>query len=408
MARFSYKGVGADGKADEGWVDGRDTSEAYATLQSRGIAVFELNEGGASGTKIPWYARDIPLGRQGYGPADQAALAELIATLSKLGLPLTEMLRIMAANTANPSIRNHVERTSARVADGVPLAEAFEAAGAGFSPMFLQISRVAGVANTLPASMEDVARYLRRAEQTRSKVSSALIYPSILIVAGCVLMAVIVIYLAPALAPMFSALGRPMPSGLSMFLWIGAGFEQHGLFIVLTLAVGLAVIVIASLSDAGRRAKARLALRLPFVGSINRDALLLRHVSALAMLLRSGMPLVEALEASANLGEVSPYEPTFHAAAGSLRDGGRASAVFQAEPSMSELFQDLFSVGEAANRLNDTLPTVVQVLEQRLDRGIQRTLQILTPALTVILGGLIGVLVYSVMGAILDINAVAL
>lgn len=407
MARFSYKGVDADGKTDEGWVDGRDTTEAYATLQSRGIAVFELNEGGETDTAIPWYARDIPFGRQGYGLTDQAALAELIATLSKLGLPLTEMLRITASNTTNPSIRNHVERTSARVADGVPLAEAFEAAGAGFSPMFLQILQVAGLANTLPTSMADVSRYLRRAEQTRSKVLSALIYPSILIVAGCTLMAVIVVYLAPALAPMFSDLNRPMPSGLSMFLWIGAGFERYGLFIGLTFAAGLAVVVIASLSDAGRRARARLALRLPFVGSINRDALLLRHVSALAMLLRSGMPLVEALEASANLGGVSPYEPTFRSAAGSLRDGGLASVVFRAEPSMSELFQDLFSVGEVANRMNDTLPTVVQVLELRLDRSIQRTLQILTPALTIILGGLIGVLVYSVMGAILDINAVA-
>ncbi len=407
MARFSYKGLDPNGDSESGWVEGRDSGDAFATLQSRGIAVFELSEGEARAATDPWYLRDISLGGSTYPLGDQAALADLISSLSELGLPLTETLKLIAANTGNASIRRHIERTSARVADGEPLADAFDAAGRGFAEVFVQILRVAGLANTLPSSMLELATYLRRTDQTRTKVLSALIYPAILIFAACALFVVIVLYLAPTLAPMFASLGRPMPAGLGLFLDLGTFMNRYGWIVGLGGLLCIGLLLVASTSARGRATRARLVWKLPLVGPISRDSLLLRHVAALDMLLRSGMPLADALEVSASIGRASPFQTSFSVAAQALRDGSSAGSAFKDEPSLPSLFVELFAVGETVNRLPTTMQTVVKLLTAQLETRLQRSLQVLTPALTLFIGGLIGLLVYSVMGAMLDINAVA-
>ena len=407
MARFSYKGLDPNGNSESGWVESRDSAEAFATLQSRGVAVFELSEGEIEGFTEPWYLREISIGGGSHPLSDQATLADLIANLSELGLPLTETLKLIASNTGNTKIRRHIERTSARVADGEPLADAFEAAGSGFAEVFGQILRVAGLSNTLPSSMSELATYLRRTDQTRSKVLSALIYPAILILAACALMVVIVLYLAPTLAPMFTSLDRPMPAGLGFFLDIGTFMSSYGWMVGLAGFVCAVALLGASTTEQGRALRARLLWRLPLLGPISQDALLLRHVSALDMLLRSGMPLADALEVSASIGRASLFQEPFRSAAQALRDGDTAGSAFKEVPSLPSLFVELFVVGEAANRLPTTMQAVVKLLTARLETRLQRGLQLLTPVLTLFIGGLIGLLVYSVMGAMLDINAVA-
>ncbi|MGJ8628525.1 MAG: type II secretion system F family protein [Sulfitobacter sp.] len=408
MARFRYKGFDAEGNADDGWIEGRDTIEAFAMLQSRGIVVFELKDAAAgSDQTVPWYAREISFGNKGYSLSDQAAFSELLGRLAELNLPLTEMLRILVANSQNGAMRQHVQRTATRVMDGEDLAQAFGASGTGFSGMFLQILRIAFVANTLPKSMQDLAGYLRRADETRSQVATSLIYPGILILAVFALLGVVSGFLAPALAPMFASLDRPVPAGLAFFLGLSNVFGQHWQMMILACGVLGAAVFLFFGSAFGKQRLAQVFWRIPFIGPINRDALLLRHAAALDILLRSGMPLAEALDAAADLGAASPFEDTFTAAAAELRSGRRASDIFKQDTLLPTIFVDLFAVGEEANKLSGTLQTLVNILDQSLRRRIQKSLQLLTPTLTIVLGGVIGVLVYSVMGAILDINTVA-
>ncbi|MEP4310536.1 MAG: type II secretion system F family protein, partial [Lentilitoribacter sp.] len=221
------------------------------------------------------------------------------------------------------------------------------------------------------------------------------------------LLAVIAGFLAPALAPMFSSLGKPVPNGLAFFLTLSTTFKQYWYLLLSSAGAAIVVSFLFFGSPSGQQRKARFLLRLPLIGPIRRDAFILRHTAALDILLSSGMPLPEALVAAADLGSASPFKETFNAAAIELRSGRRASDVFNADTRLPIIFIDLFSVGEEANRLNGTLQTLVNILDQSLRRRLQKTLQFLTPLLTVVLGGIIGILVYSVMGAILDINTIA-
>lgn len=407
MPRFRYQALDDAGKTENGFVDASDDSEAYALLRSRGLSVFDLDRGSASAAREPWYARQISFGDSQHSLNDQAAVADLIGMLADLRLPVTQMIEIVADRAATPSMQRHLRRMNAAVADGASLGDAFAEAGPGFSPVFAQLLSVAEAGNTLSTAMRDLAKMLRRSDRVRGKVSAALVYPAILLLASVLLVAMIGLYLAPALEPMFSALDRPMPAMLAGLMWIGETVQAQS---VATGIAGLAVVgtfLLGFVAPQFAGLRSRLVQALPLIGSIVREGQLLRHVAALGMLLRGGLALPEALETAGGVDHDSRYCASFVAGANSLRQGTSAVDGMRGDGRLPELALGLFAVGEEANRLSETSDTLAEILEQSVERRIERAMQLLTPVLTLLIGGVIGGLVFSVMSAILDVNTLA-
>lgn len=404
--RFFYKGVDHDGAKDNGTIDAADEFDAFSTLESRGIIVFELSDvaTGAADHR-PWYRRDIELFGSRLTLSQQASTAEMLSVLFKLGLPLTETLRLLEHGSDNPKVTRHFARTYQRVADGVPLPEAFADASSQFSPMFQILLRVSDAANTLPETMRELARYLRNQERVAAKLKGALVYPAVLILAAIGLILVIVFYLAPSLEPMFSAVDKPMPGSLAFFITLRDLLEEYG-WLVLSASVGGAFAVLILLTGAhGEPIRHSIVGRLPVWGVLSRKAQLLRQIRALNMLLRSGMPFADALETVAEF--LGTSGPDLLGAADALKQGGRAADVFGSDRALPPLVRDLIRIGEETNRLPDVLSSLAQTLEDQLEAETQRATQLITPILTLVLGLSIGILIYQVMGAILEINELA-
>lgn len=406
MPRYSYKGLDPSGREEAGSVDAPDEATAFALLQSRDISAFELVAGAGHAGTTPWYAREITLGRDRHKLSDQATVAELLGLLAGLNLPANQMLDLAADSAPTPALKRHLTRMSLSVLDGVSLGQSFEEAGQGFNPVFGQVLKTAEAGNALPSAMADLARMLRRSESVRGRISAALLYPALLIVAALAVVLLISLYLAPALAPMFEALGRDTPVVLGLLQRLGQTLLTHGALIAPSAVLALGAVVLLILSPNLAPMRARLLRRLPLIGPILDEGALLRTISALGMLLRGGVSLPEALDGAAAVDRHSPYGQAFQDGAESLRHGGRAVDGLRQHSGLPRLLVSLFAVGEEANQLDRTAQTLSDVLEKSLERRIARAMQLLTPVLTLIIGGGIGILVYSVMGAILDINTV--
>lgn len=404
--RFSYKGVDESGASDTGVLEAGSEHDAFMTLRSRGITVFELVEGDEpSRNNVPWYRRDIELFGSGLPLGEQATVAETMGVLFELRLPLNDTLHMLEHAVDSPRVRRHFVRTGQRVADGEPLAEAFQAAGAGFSPMFHILLRVSDAANTLSQTMSELSTYLRNQERVRAKLKSALIYPTVLVLASLGLLLVIVFYLAPSLEPMFSAVDKPMPGSIALFLSIGDLLREDGWLVLSVLvAVSFAGLIFTT-GWHGQNLQRAIIRRLPVWGRISRQAELLRQVRAINMLLKSGMPYADALETVARF--MGAGGAQFEAAAEQLKQGGQASEVFASDRALPAIARDLLRVGEETNRLPDVLASLSRSLEDRLDAATQKAMQTITPTLTLGLGLAIGLLIYQVMGAVLEINELA-
>jgi general secretion pathway protein F len=388
------------GEVQTGEIDSPSESASYETLRGLGITVVELHEGGHL-PNVPWYRREVALFGGGMSLADQAALAEQMATMFRVHLPVLQIMRIISEGATHSDTSIRLGRVARLVAEGMPLAKAFAQVGPKVKPLFLTLLKTAEQSDSLPEQLSELARLLRQQDQMRGQVATALVYPSILICAAMGVVLIVSLTLAPALAPLFEEQGREMPRALSVFLWLGQVLERSWL-VILGLMIPLLFIVVVGL----RAALRRLTFRLPLFGPLAMDAALLAMVRSLALMLRAGQPLTEALRTVADADRANPFAPEMAAAAQSLERGGRAHDALAANGRLPVMARELFRVGEEANALVPVLEALAASLSGNMEQGTQRALRLLTPILTLILGGLIGGLVYSIMGAVLSINEV--
>lgn len=367
-----------------------------------GISVVEIGDGGTLSVE-PWYRRDIEIFGGQLSLPEQSRLAEEMATILRARLPVLEMLRILAEGDQRPATRTRLLRVAHQVSEGTDLASAFERSGPKVSPVFIALLRAGQKSDSLPQQLSGLARMLRRQEKSRSQVITALIYPTILSLAAIAVVIVVSLTIAPALVPLFESQNVPLPRSVAAFFAFGKAIAATWPWVLGGVTAGtFATIVIL------KNNWANIAIRLPVFGALARDAALLTLLRSLSLIVKSGVPLAEALRATAKFDRAAPFAPTVHAAADALERGGHAHEAFHTDSRLPTTIRELFRVGEETNSLDEVLETLADAQADRLERRTQRLLRILTPILTLIIGAVIGMLVVSIMDAVFSVNALAI
>ena len=401
MPRFRYIAFDASGKREEGQLDMASLDLAWSRLSGLGLTVVDLSADDASQRHISEVfkaARPIPA-------MDQADLAEQLSVLLGAKLPILEVLRVAETTTPRAGLRRVLRRTGQLIQEGQTLPDAIADAGPGLTPLFSSIIRVGQGSNQLPEMMSSLAKALRRQEKLSTQVGGALVYPFILITGGIVVFLMMTLFLAPRLEVIFTSTNKPVPAELSFFVGFGRFLETWGT--VLALALAVCAFTGFAMARMRRAAIMRGIAALPILGPVVRDMSLTRLVTSLGLLLRAGVPIVEAMRQTSRSFPDQIFAATFDRAASTIESGRKGSEVFSQDSLISPLFRELYAVGEAANTLPDVLMAVATSLEDQIERRIQRLLALLTPMLTLIVGGGIAILVYSVMGALLSVNDLA-
>lgn len=408
MPKFIYQGVDDSGQIDSGTLNAGSERLAFDTLQSRGITVFELApEAERSRAVTPWYRRQ--LGSQKELPLDQqAAIADLLSSLFASHLSVTQVIQVATLGIQQKEIASQFKRMEQRVADGDEFSVAFEAESRKFNPLFTSFLKVSDASNALPQLLKQLADFLRSQHAVRQQFASAMIYPAILAVVSLALMSFVIFYLAPNLKPIFTSVGQEPPGALSTLLKINASITENSTLYLLLTGLACTVLMFLSQSNALKASTIRLISKMPIIGEQIRVISLTRLTKSLSMLLQSGLTLSEALKTSAAaMGGVDHQIDTFKKAAQSVEAGGSAASAFEADGQIPSIYKELFKIGEQANQLPDTLEMLSRTYAEQLKSQTQRLVGLITPSITLLIGGGVGLLVYSIMGAILEVNQIA-
>jgi general secretion pathway protein F len=252
-----------------------------------------------------------------------------------------------------------------------------------------------------------IAADLAKQEARRAALIEALVYPVFLVCAMFVALGVITFYLVPALMPIFENAEEKKPAILSALAWINALMTDN-----LDLIAGAGIVVIVSpfaLSrhPAGGRLFFDLLRKIPFLGTMIHKRAMTRYLQAVALLTGHGVPINQALGLGVKACPIRNYRPALEDIRKKVVQGAAFVASMKTAALLDESSLALISVGEEANRLPEMLDRAALLLERETTRQLDRMLKVLTPAITILMGGLIGSLVVSVMSAILSINDLA-
>lgn len=398
---FTFRAVSATGEVLRGEMESPTSAGVIAHLHAAGAVPLQVSPG-----RRPWrniLSARITLGRARVSPSDLAEFCGRLATLASAGVPVESSVAILSGGGPGHAMAADLLR---RLRAGAQLAEAM-AASREFSPLVVSLVRAGELGGSLPATLSRLGEYLRRSEESRQAIRSALIYPAILLAAASASVLIVFTAVLPALRPVVEAGGAPLPLPVRLAFGISdlvAGFWWALLLAILATAFALRQVLS---SDAGRRRCDALLLRLPLIRDAVIRADFARFARTLGTMAGGGVPMPTALEAAQRVVTNLVLADAIGAVAATVREGGGLADPLEACGHFPAMAIQIVRIGEATAQLDRMLLQLAEILDQDVRRDLARALTLLVPLLTVGLGLMVAGIVASVMLAVLSIDDLA-
>jgi general secretion pathway protein F len=411
MADFDYLALDTAGRERRGSVRAESAEAAKAKLGQRRLFVVKVEEGSGAGPAAAAGAGEPLLSRQLFvrrklSPKQLTVFTRQLSTLVQVS-PLEESLRTIARQTEKPQVRTMLLNVHAGVLEGRRLSDAMAREPKSFPALYRGMVSAGESSGSLPQILERLAFLLERQGQVRAKVLSALAYPIVLAFVAMFVVFALMVFVVPRVVEQFDDIGQQLPlltrmvMGLSHFL---AGWWW-------ALALGLALFVLIAaraLRDEGLRLKAdRTLLRLPLFGRLIRDLHAARMARTLSTMVASRLPLLEGLKLTTQTVHNRALRIASAEIAETVRTGGSLSGALRRAGVFPPLLVYLAASGEASGKLDIMLERAADYLEREFDSFTATALALLEPAIIVIMGAVVAVIVLSILLPILQIDTLA-
>jgi general secretion pathway protein F len=260
----------------------------------------------------------------------------------------------------------------------------------------------------LDAVVSDLAESHALRARRQREVRSALVYPSFLMLAMFFALLLLSLYLAPALQPIFSDAGRPVPLVLRALVGFDEFVSVFGVAILALAAAGGAGLALAARSRGGRARLAEAMQRLPVVSGALGAAANARYLKTMALLIGNGVPLLEAMRLGAETSTSASRRSGLLAARQRVSEGAPFWHAIEESGLFAAAVISLVRLGEQSNNLAPMLARAGATVDVQLQRRLERGVTLLTPALTLLMGVVVGGLVISVLSTLLSVNEIAI
>ena len=404
MSEFDYLALDTAGRERRGSVRAASAEDARASLSARKLYVVRV-ERSTGAAAAPLLSRGT-LFRKKLSAKQLTLFTRQLATLIQVS-PLEESLRTIGRQAEKEQVRDILLSVHAGVVEGRRLSEAMGREAASFPPLYRAMVAAGEGSGTLPPILDRLADLQERQAQVRGKVTAALAYPIILaIVASFVVMA-LMIFVVPRVVEQFEDVGQELPLltriviGLSEFLanwWWALGLAL----------IGLALLAGRALRDETLRLRFdRGLLRVPLLGRLLRDLHAARMARTLSTMVASRLPLLEGLRLTTQTVHNRALRAASSDITEAIRTGGSLSAALRRAGVFPPLLVYLAASGEASGRLDTMLERAADYLEREFDTFTATALSLLEPAIIVVMGGIVALIVLSILLPILQLDTLA-
>jgi len=407
MAFFRYKAVSPEGKVVEGTLEAVDQETVLAQLQKQGQLPIKVFSGEGSGgllsreIQLPWQKKRVP-------QRDLLIFTQELSTLVKAGLTLDRSLSVLADLTENDYLSEVVHDLLREIRGGKALSDAFSAYPQVFPKVYVNMVRAGEVGGALDQILNRLVDFLEDVEELRSYLISALIYPCILTFVGASSIIVMVTVVIPKFAVIFENAGAPIPLPMKILLGV-SGFLMGFWWLILLVVGGGGYWIHTRLkTEEGRLNWDQQKLKLPIFGSVLRKIEVSRFCRTLGTLLHSTVPLIQSINIVKEIVENQAIASTMEAIKSGVKKGEGLVAPIREAKIFPPFALHLLAVGEETGRLDDMLLQIAETYDRELRISLKRLVALFEPAIILVMGLIIGVMVVSMLYSIFSINDVPL
>lgn len=399
MASVAYLALDETGREVSGTVEAAHRGAAAAALRGRGLFPLELQEVGAAAGPNPGAGLDLSFGLLTSG--DRVLFLKQLGLMLRSGLTLLQGLDTLARTSQRRGLRDVAQRLSSAVQAGTPFSNAIEEQRA-FPPLVAQLVRTAEATGELEVACARAADYIDRRAALLYQLLSALCYPALVLLGAVGVFWFMTTEVVPKFAAFLAGRGRALPWSTQQLMDLSAFLVAHGAAVLYGVAAAAAALALLWRTERGRALLDRVLVRVPGLGHLLRTAAMAHLGYTLGMLLRSGLPLLEALQVVSRSFSNRGYRAVFaRAAEGVVNGSSLAESV--AHPTVTPLIQQLVGIGERSGSLDDVLEEAGRFYEERLQRLLRLLSGLVEPVVIVLVGGMVGFVYISFFQALFSL-----
>ena len=404
MPLFTYKAINALGETEEGLRDAPDEAQLISALQAENYIPIKISTahsgsflgfgGGAKAKKLT--QKDILL------------FTGELATLLESGLPIDKSLIVLMDLTEeNERLTKLIAKVLEKVKGGMSLADALEMQAGVFSKFYLNMIRAGEAGGGLGEVLKRLGDYLESSQELRDTVSTALIYPAILLVMSLASVFIMLTFVVPQFTEMFESAGKDLPVSTQIVVGMAEWLQSYW-WALLGAFFGVSSYMKFQMADPIRKKvwDGRF-LKLPLFGTVLLNKETANISRTLGTLLGNGVSIIAAMvivrETVDNLVIADAIGETEE----QLKQGRHLSEALQEKAIFPKMAMQMVKMGEETGRLEEMLLRVATIYDKQLRVAIQRMLALLEPALIISLGLMIAGIIVSILLAILSVNDLA-
>jgi general secretion pathway protein F len=458
MAVFVYRGLQvANGKSVSGVRDADNAKVLRSQLKREGVLLTDAQEEKA-GTKKASRSIDLFAFFRRVSIGDVAMMTRQLATLVGAGIPLVEAVSALTEQVEKDELKRVLALVRDRLNEGSSLAKSLDAHPQVFPPLYVNMVAAGEASGTLEQVLERLADFMENQAKLRGKVTSSLAYPVLMLGMGILLMTMMMIVVVPKVTNIYQTLDRALPWYTALLIFVSKSLSSNEMlgfitamlalvftrralapgakktvFMVLAIlattalvmfffvvasqlayGIGIAIGVVAGFlmarflaflaTPAGELWRDGTLLKLPLFGPVFRMLAVSRFSRTLATLLKSGVPLLKAMEIVRHVLDNAKLSKVVEEATGSIREGESISVPLKRSGQFPPIVVHMIAVGEKSGQLEQMLENVARAYDAQVETRVQAMTSLLEPLIIVLMGGGVGFIAFSILMPLIQMN----
>ncbi len=403
MPLFRYLELNSTGQKKRGTIDASSIVEARRKLRTAKVHLLEIT----SVQRDVHRQLDAGSGAISFRrikQRDVSVATRQLATLLHAGIPLVPALSALVEQLSTQPLAKVFAPIRGRVNEGMPLAKAMAEYPAVFSEVFVSMIRAGEATGTLENVLLRLAEIAERRTNLTNKVKAAMAYPAFMAIVGVSVIAFIFTYVIPSITKLFLEMNRQLPWPTVMLIRVSNFIQDYFWFFIIILVVIIIAPIFWSKTTRGRRVWDQMKLKLPLFGNLNRKIAISRFSRTLAVLLASGLSIVETLDLSRQVIGNTVISDVVDQAKDAISHGAGIAESFRRSGVFPPIVIHMISAGEKSGGIEEGLINVADAFDNDVEVTVKALTSLLEPVMIVLLGIIVGFIVLAILLPIFDIN----
>ena len=390
--KYQYRARNQKGEFKSGIIEAPSKEKVVSILQQQGFIITGLDPIEGIGAK-----KEIKIFGGKVKPKDLVFFFKQLSVLFSANVPLVDALNALAKQTKNPVLAEQILKVAASIDGGMSLSEALAQYPKTFSSFTVNMVKTGEVAGTLGKVLEQLADHIERDYLLTSKIKGAMYYPAFVVGAVILVIIVMLVFVLPQMTSMFEDLGAELPLPTQIVINVSNFVINNGL-IIFILLVGIVFGLLRYLKTPnGKALKDKIEVKIPVIGPLFQNIYLARIAENLGSLIKSGIPIVEALDTISLVIGNTLYEDVLKKARDNVRKGGTISEVFKDSSVIPSTLSQMVAAGESSGNLDKVLISLAKFYNTEVDTTVENLMSLLQPILMVGLGLGVGFIAAAVL-----------